>query len=363
MNTRECTPSEALQALQAAYDKRLSILMTGRPGVGKSDIVAAFAASIDAELIDVRLGTKTAADIGGLPALDHDTKTTTFYPPDFFPREDDGRPKVLFFDEIGQADDQTQGAVLGVILERRFGVHRLPDNVFIVAATNRFEDGVAPLRAPLNDRFVHLFVEASTEDWLKWAAANGVHRAVMAYIKTRPEALVPRQEELDQDFTILPSPRSWKRVSDILQSNHTPRPIQELLVSGLIGQASAAQFYLVADELVQMAEIDRLLEYAGDAKALGKLIPPSVNALWALAYSLAGVFTRANADHVLRLCGSLGELARAKTYAGLPVSDIQTLAFILVTERALAASPRIDINAQPDWKRWNAALDAEQRVA
>jgi hypothetical protein len=66
---------------------KLSVMMWGSPGVGKSQLVAELARRREAKLRDVRLSQKTASDIGGLPALDHQNKQTTFYLPDFLPRE------------------------------------------------------------------------------------------------------------------------------------------------------------------------------------------------------------------------------------------------------------------------------------
>src|SRR5262249_11960001 len=68
---------------------KLSVMLWGSPGVGKSGLVTELARRREAKLRDVRLSQKTASDIGGLPALDHQNKQTTFYLPDFLPREDE----------------------------------------------------------------------------------------------------------------------------------------------------------------------------------------------------------------------------------------------------------------------------------
>ena len=89
INTMSCTPSEAISAINALWPLKLSVMLWGSPGVGKSQMVAELAWRREAKLRDVRLSQKTASDIGGLPALDHTTRSTVFYLPDFLPREDE----------------------------------------------------------------------------------------------------------------------------------------------------------------------------------------------------------------------------------------------------------------------------------
>src|SRR6266545_807794 len=114
----------------------------------------------------VRLSQKTASDIGGLPALDHQNKRTTFYLPDFLPREDE--TGILFLDELPGADEQTRIAAYGLILERRVADWTLGDRWRIIAAGNRPEDGAisCDLGTAMNDRLVHLVIEPTAQDWL-----------------------------------------------------------------------------------------------------------------------------------------------------------------------------------------------------
>jgi MoxR-like ATPase len=126
-------------------------MLWGGPGVGKSQLVAQLARRREAKLRDVRLSQKTASDIGGLPALDHQKKQTIFYLPDFLPREDE--PGILFLDELPGADEQTRIAAYGLILERRVANWMLGDRWRIIAAGNRPEDGAisCDLGTAMND--------------------------------------------------------------------------------------------------------------------------------------------------------------------------------------------------------------------
>ncbi|HMX25072.1 MAG TPA: ATPase, partial [Blastocatellia bacterium] len=66
INTMSCTPSEAISAINALWPLRRSVMLWGRPGVGKSQLIAQLVRARKAELRDVRLSQKTASDIGGL---------------------------------------------------------------------------------------------------------------------------------------------------------------------------------------------------------------------------------------------------------------------------------------------------------
>ena len=134
INTVSCTPDEAKELIKSLRSLKLSFMLWGTTGVGKSETVRQLAAELDAELRDIRLCQKQPTDIGGLPALDHASQQTVFYPPAFLAPRADEKAVILFFDEISLAPDDTKGAVLGILEERRQGGIEIPDNWIIVAA-------------------------------------------------------------------------------------------------------------------------------------------------------------------------------------------------------------------------------------
>ncbi len=132
INTVSCTPDEAKELINGLRNLKISFMLWGATGVGKSESVRQLAAELDAELRDIRLCQKQPTDIAGLPALDHDNQQTVFYPPAFLAPRSDGKAVVLFFDEISLAPDDTRSAVLGILEERRQGNLEIPDNWIIV---------------------------------------------------------------------------------------------------------------------------------------------------------------------------------------------------------------------------------------
>ena len=132
INTISCVPDEAKDLIKQLRSLQISFMLWGATGVGKSECVRQLAEELNAELRDIRLCQKMPTDIGGLPALDHETKQTVFYPPAFLSPPEDKKPVVLFFDEISLAPDDTRSAVLGILEERRQADIKIPDDWIIV---------------------------------------------------------------------------------------------------------------------------------------------------------------------------------------------------------------------------------------
>src|SRR5262245_30131689 len=331
INTMSCTPSEAISAINSLWPLKLSVMLWGGPGVGKSGLVAQLAMRREAKLRDVRLSQKTASDIGGLPALDHQNKQTTFYLPDFLPREDE--PGILFLDELPGADEQTRIAAYGLILERRVANWTLGDRWRIIAAGNRPEDGAisCDLGAAMNDRLVHLVIEPIAQDWQAWTIASGVAHEVMALIQVRHDLLIGSTEMRRADNAIAPSPRSRERVSDIWK-NCVGKREREILICGLVGDSTAHEFLTVADELKHLASVEKII--TTPRRQLHKVIPATINGLYGMSYALAASVNAEKLSKIMNVVDALDELS-GTAHNGLPMADIQTLAGSLVLERAL----------------------------
>jgi hypothetical protein len=331
INTMSCTPSEAISAINALWQLKLSVMLWGSPGVGKSGLVAQLARRREAKLRDVRLSQKTASDIGGLPALDHRNKQTTFYLPDFLPREDEDG--ILFLDELPGADEQTRIAAYGLILERRVADWTLGDRWRIIAAGNRPEDGAisCDLGTAMNDRLLHLVIEPTAQDWLAWAMENGVAPEVMAFIQVRPDLLIGSAEMRRADHAIMPSPRSWQRVSDVWK-NCIGKREREILICGLVGDSTAHEFLTVADELKHLASVEKIV--STPRRQLHKVVPATINGLYGMAYALAASVNAENLSKIMNVVDALDELG-GTAHNELPLADVQALAGSLVLERAL----------------------------
>lgn len=139
------TPEALAGSLTAILSNeiKLSLMIWGPPGVGKSSIVAQCATENGLDLIDLRLSQLAPTDLRGLPVpVD---RVCTWYPPEFLPR--DGRG-ILFLDEINMAPPAMQGIAQQLILDRKVGSYEVPDGWFVWAAGNRKEDKASVFDLP-----------------------------------------------------------------------------------------------------------------------------------------------------------------------------------------------------------------------
>jgi hypothetical protein len=148
---------------------------------------------------------------------------------------------VLFLDEMNSAAPAVQAAAYQLILNRKVGTYRLPDNVFIVAAGNREADKGVTYRmpAPLANRFVHLEMSVSFEDWFQWAVENKIHKDVVGYLQFAKQDLYDFDPKSpSRSFA---TPRSWSFVSELLEDDLDSGTITDL-VSGSVGEGLAVKF-------------------------------------------------------------------------------------------------------------------------
>ncbi len=344
VNTTPISAGQALAALRAGHSAQAAGVMTaswmlhGRPGIGKTEIVQQLADDTGSKLFDLRLTTIEPQDLRGLPFYDHDTKRTVWYPPEDLPGAD--TPAILFLDELTAAAPTLQPTVYGLLQERRVGGYVLPDSTFIVAAGNAVEDGAVAyeMGTALSDRLVHLSLRAEAQDWLTgYAVPRGVHPAVAAFIRTRPDLLDTTEDALRQGATIACTPRSWVRVSTILGAV-TDRATRDVLIAGTLGEGPAAELILVVDDIAATVEATAML----DAKPADriKMYPASLHGLTALVYALISLADRDTLPAAIEVMAGIRHLAHDRTdgaFAALPLGELTTYGFELLIDKALGA--------------------------
>ena len=85
------------------------------------------------------------------------------------------------------------------------------------------------------------------------------------------------------DCPIVPTPRSWERVSQVLKTN-PPKESLDYLISGIVGEATCAEFFHILEELQDCPTIETLLQ--ADPIKLLEIMPRTILGLYGLTYSL-----------------------------------------------------------------------------
>lgn len=351
INTISCTPNEAKDLIKQLRSLQISFMLWGATGVGKSECVRQLAGELNAELRDIRLCQKMPTDIGGLPALDHDMKQTVFYPPAFLTPSVDKKPVVLFFDEISLAPDDTKGAVLGILEERRQGEINIPENWIIVAAGNRPEDmaNARGLGAAANRRLLHIVIEPQLEATINHFIKIGVIPEVLAFLKVFPQHLLGEESARTQKHELYPRPASWKKVSDVYQVlRKADKNLRQIAIAGIIGDGVAAEFMMLAEEIKNMKSVDELLEIQRKTPAkIGGHLPSTLNGLYALSFAIATSATEKTAVELLELINRFDE-QMGEQFSLLPMRDLQTMAGSLLLDKIWKEGWKVE-NSKAFW--------------
>ena len=299
-------PSQLLSLLQVAIENRLSVLVRGAPGAGKSDLVTQAAAAAGCDMILMHPAVSQPTDARGLPALVRvagpgGTEETVA---EFLPYGQlralvsAATPTVCLIDDIGQASPAVQAAFMQLLLAREVGGHRVSDCVTFVAATNRREDraGVSGILEPVKGRFATIVqLDPDADEWASWAAGAGLPPALGSFVQWRPGFLVGAPSP---DIANTSSPRTlahagrWMLLGTDLRRGAVEgaADLERAAVEGAAGEAFATEYYAYLRRRANLPDARAALR---DPAGLAVPVEPDVQAA---------------------LCSLLAELVTARTF-------------------------------------------------
>ncbi len=287
MEANTLTCSTAKKVLEAAISERLPVFLWGPPGVGKSQIVAQVADSLNLPLIDVRAVLLDPVDLRGVPSIENGT--TRWNPPDFLPKDGEG---VLFLDELPQAPDSVQSSLLQLVLDRRLGEYCLPDGWIVVAAGNRVTDGTfsRKISKALGSRFAtHLELAVDLDEWCAWAIDNQVPAEILAFVRLRPDLLHSFDPQASGNS--FPCPRVWATLGRFV--GKLPVEAELPFFAGALGDGPAVEFIGFLRLYRDLPDIDGILMDPDGAD-----VPTSPAVLYALCGAMSRKITANNASRV-----------------------------------------------------------------
>ena len=266
--------------LKAGSNAGDPICIVGASGIGKSDIVALATADCGYKLMVLHPVVTDPTDWRGLPVMTVNGAEFSAYG-DLRQMIEATEPLVVFIDDLGQAPNSVQAAVMQLVLNRAVNGQRISDHVRFVAATNArtHRAGVTGLLDPLKKRFCMLYYKPDLTEWQQWAAANNVSPKVIAYLSLKEKEFY--SEEPTTDMSVNPCPRGWVRASRQYALGHSP-DVWPQVFGGCVGKeagAGLAGFIRIYDSMVSPDVV-----LANPDKAP---IPSEPSALWALCSALA----------------------------------------------------------------------------
>ena len=222
-----------------------NIMLVGRHGIGKSEILTGYFSAKGMPVVALFLGQMSdPGDLIGIPNRNAETGKTEFMPPWWFPL--DGKPVVLFLDELNRARPEILQTIMDLALNRKLAGRSLPEGSRIISAVNAGDQyQLTDLDPALVSRFNVLNFRPTVQEWLLWARKEGVDSRVVDFIEENqiwldrdPDA----KEDADTGLDKTPDRRGWKRVSDIIRNTPELGSIVSKAVSGVVGPKAASAF-------------------------------------------------------------------------------------------------------------------------
>lgn len=221
-----------------------NIMLVGKHGIGKSRILEDYFASKNEKVVTLFLGQMAdPADLLGLPEKNNKTGKTDFMVPYWFPT--DGKPVVLFLDELNRSRPEILQVIMDLTLNRKLAGRSLPVGSRIISAVNNGNEyQLTDLDPALVSRFNIYTFNPTVEDWISWAQKSGIDQRIINFIGENPEFLDSENFEQDTDgLERLPDRRSWERTSKIIKNMPELGELQKALVSGVIGNRATVTFF------------------------------------------------------------------------------------------------------------------------
>ena len=232
---------QLLEATPASHN----IMLVGNHGIGKSEILSEHYGSLGMPVVALFLGQMSdPGDLIGLPCKDEKTGKTDFLPPYWFPT--DGKPIVLFLDELNRARPEILQTVMDLALNRKLAGKLLPEGSRIISAVNAGDQyQLTDLDPALVSRFNIVNFKPTAEEWLLWARKSGLDPRVIGFIDENRMWLDkdPDQKEgADTGLDKTPDRRAWKRVSDVVANKAELKEIDSKIISSIVGPKAASAF-------------------------------------------------------------------------------------------------------------------------
>lgn len=253
------TPRQLEELLKIALVANKPVMVTGPPGIGKTDIVKQVAEDLDFLLITKIAVIDSPIDYKGLGFKVEGKDYADFLPfGDLLKLIEADRPVVCFLDDVGQAPSAVQAALMQMVLARQAGTRKISDQVRFVAATNRLQDmaGVSMVLSALRSRFKSILeLWPDHNDWIRWAVLAGMPPELIAFIKFKPDMLID-PEPPKNDVRNFRCPRTVAAVGEWMNLN-IPHEVEFQVFAGAAG-------------------VDFSMEFVGFLKMARKLVDPAL---------------------------------------------------------------------------------------
>ena len=286
--------------VKLAVEKDFNLLITGAPGIGKTEIVRTVADDLTTGIegawtMVLHPVVSTPTDFSGLGFPSEDRTHAQMLPYGNLHRMLQPTPLgIVIIDDMGQASSAVQAALMQLVQERSINGLEINKNVRFILLTNRKEDkaGVSAVLYPLISRCTCIALEVNADDWLLWAAGAGMPAELIAFMKLRPERLWEQKKA--NDISNVASPRNVAEVGR-WQLAGVPEPLEYEIFSGRCGEGWAAEYAAFLKTYREMEDPELWLADPG------KALPSDISRLYALCSALAYRASKKNVEAIFKV--------------------------------------------------------------
>lgn len=224
---------DVVSAIKLAYAAGTPVLLEGKHGVGKSQIIEQAAKELGIGYIVLDLSLMEPPDLIGLPVMANGR--TKYSPPSFLPDSGKG---LLVFEELNRSEKYMMAPCLQLLTARTLNDYRLPEGWLCIAAINPSGESydTSELDPALLSRFVRIEIVSDLKSWLEWGEQSDVHASVLKFVGETPDIFAASES----------NPRSWTGVSGLMKAYEKQGQEDENLlvtmIAGKVGDSLAVAF-------------------------------------------------------------------------------------------------------------------------
>jgi len=256
-----------------ANGSKLFPMLSGPPGIGKSQVVRQWAENNGYEMKVIILSRYGNVDVVGGFVPDMENKVLVHMPTERLFKNVNGKRTLFFFDEITDADPGTITAFQSFTLDGEIeGVTVDPESLFAFAG-NRPEHGTGSKKpsTAFMDRVAYYEVEFNKDAWCEYMTGR-VDPRIIAYVEFDNEAF-PTFDGRAKGWKQT-TPRGYERLSEMLTSNFIP---DEKLVCSVIGAKEASRFVSFCQLQGDLISYHEIIDLKGEYQT-----PNSISLQWAM---------------------------------------------------------------------------------
>ena len=274
---------------------RKPIMGHGKHGIGKSELVYQLAPQAvhilgladkygdDYVFPVVERRASQMADVGDVigvpePETTEHGRVTKFAPMTWFAQAC-SQPCILFFDEVDRANNDVRQSLMELTDSRKIAGHNLhPDTIVIAMVNGGTHDTnnsyqVSELDPAEHDRWRHVDLEPTVEDWISWANDN-CHPMTVDFIRNNPAHL--EHEGEIEPHKVYPSRRSWAHFDKCLQMAELTgekifdgdSPLIYFIGDGYVGKEASIAFKNYLEKYERVITVEDVLDNKKDLSGL-----------------------------------------------------------------------------------------------